>query len=360
MRIFLEKPYLLALLLSVGITTWLLSGQSQEHLPEKPPSVQPSSPVISVSVREQQAQPLTREIIITGQTAPLRTVTLRSEISSRIIAVEVPRGARVHSGQTLIRLAVEDRELRLNETRALVKQKELEYEAAQNLQKKGFQSQTQIAEAWSALEGAKTQFEQAKIALENTEVHAPFAGVLVQRPVEEGDYLMQGSVIAELMEEDPFLVIGEVTELQRQQLKVGDLATASLVTGQQVKGKISLIAARADPATRTFRIEVDIPNPTGQLVAGVTCEIHIPLAPVLAHNISSALLSLNDEGILGVKTVSSDNHVAFHPIELSQATSKGIWLTGLPQTLRFITVGQGFVRPGDLVHPVLEKDGEKK
>lgn len=354
MRIFLEKPYLLALLISVSITVWLLSGPPHEKDSEPPVSTRSTPTAIPVNFREQQAQPLTREIILTGQTAPLRIVTLRSEISGRIVKVNVPRGARVGSGQVIIHVATEDRELRLNEARALVKQRELEDQAARNLQKKGFQSPTQIAETQSLLESAKTQLEQAKIALENTEIRAPFAGILVQRPIEQGDYLTPGSMVAELMEEDPFLVIGEVTELQRQHLEIGHPATALLVTGEQVTGQISLIAARADLATRTFSIEVEIPNPTHQLVAGVTCEIHIPLAPILAHKISAALLSLSDEGTLGVKAIGPDNHVQFYPIELSQATSEGIWLTGLPQKLRFITVGQGFVRLGDLVKPVPE------
>jgi len=92
----------------------------------------------------------------------------------------------------------------------------------------------------------------------------------------------------------------------------------------------------------------------GYLAAGITCEMHISLTGVLAHKISAALLSLNDEGVLGVKTVGTDNWVQFYPAQFAHTTSQGIWLTGLPKKLRFITVRQGFVRQGDLVQPVLE------
>jgi len=352
MRIFLEKPYLLALLISTVITIWLLSGPSQERMVTISPS--PSVTHIPVRIREQQATSLTREIIITGRTAPRRTVILKSELDSRVIAIGAPRGARVKSGELIIRLALEERELRLKEAAALVKQRELEYQATQNLLKKGYQSQTQIAAALTLLESANTQFEQAKLALANTDIRAPFAGILVQRPIEQGDYVMKGSIVAELMEADPFLVVGEVTELQRQYLRLGNTVVAHLVTGPVVSGNISLIAARAEPATRTFNLEVEVPNSEGHLVAGSTCEMHISLTGVLAHKISAALLSLNDEGVLGVKTVGMDNLVQFYPAQFANATSQGIWLTGLPEKLRFITVGQGFVRPGDLVQPVLE------
>ncbi len=85
--IFLKKPYLLALLIAVALAAWLLSGQmaavetSQEIPIAAPEKASPN--IIKVRVREQQAQPLTREIILTGRTAPFRTVTLRAEIIYR-------------------------------------------------------------------------------------------------------------------------------------------------------------------------------------------------------------------------------------------------------------------------------------
>lgn len=357
MKIFLRKPYLLALLISATLAAWLWSGQmaestTPEPLPTAAPPPAPS--IIQVRVREQQAQPLTREIIITGRTAPLRTATLRAEIDGRVEEIGAQRGARVKTDDLIVRLATEERALRLQEAQALVKQREFEYQSKQNLSRKGYQSQVQMAEALTLLESAKTLVEQAQIALKNTVIRAPFAGVLVQRLVEQGDFVSRADVIAEVMDEDPFLIVGEVTELQRPLLKLGNEAVARLVTGQTITGKIRLISAQADAATRTFHIEIEVPNPQGLLAAGITSEIRLPLETVFAHKISAALLSLNDEGVLGIKTVGDDNRVAFYPAHFVQAAAESIWLGDLPKQLRLITVGQGFVRLGDLVEPVLE------
>jgi multidrug efflux system membrane fusion protein len=355
MRIFLEKPYLLALLVTaVLIIWWLMPLEANQNvtLPETP--VKKPSTITKVRVREQFAQPLLQEITLTGRTAPQRTATLRAEIQARVEQTVANRGERIKPGDVIIRLAIEDREWRLKEAQALVKQREFEYQAQQSLSRKGYQSQVQMAETMTFLEQAKTQVKQAQLALENTIIHAPFDGVLVQRLVEEGDYVSPGTPVAELVDEDPFLIIADVTELQRHYLELGQIATARLVTGQTLTGKISLLAIRAEDSTRTFHIEIEVPNSKGELAAGVTTEIHIPLGKVFAHPISAALLSLNDEGILGIKTVEENNRVQFYPAHFARATADGIWLTDLPHRLRFITVGQGFVRAGDLVQPVLE------
>jgi multidrug efflux system membrane fusion protein len=52
-----------------------------------------------------------------------------------------------------------------------------------------------------------------------------------------------------------------------------------------------------------------------------------------------------------VKTVNSDDVVAFYPIEVVKAQISGIWVTGLPEKVNVITVGQGFVNVGETVAP---------
>lgn len=353
MNIFIRKPYLLALLITVALFIWLTSGQQETTIA---PQAKVTATVLpmQVQVREQIAESLTKEIILTGRTAPLRTVLLRSEIEAKVVEIGAKKGSKVNKNDVIIQLAVKDRAARLQEAKALVKQREFEYKAKKKLSKQGYQSQIQIVTALTLLENSKTLVKQAQIELENTTILAPFAGILETRQVELGDYVGIGDVIAELIDEDPFLIVGEVTELQRNNLHLNQAAKINLVTGQIINGKISLISSRANAATRTFNIEIQVPNPKGKLVAGITSEIHIAIEKIFAHKISAALLSLSDAGVLGIKTVADDNKVRFYPANFARATSEALWLVDLPKRLRFITVGQGFVRPGDLVKPINE------
>jgi multidrug efflux system membrane fusion protein len=113
-----------------------------------------------------------------------------------------------------------------------------------------------------------------------------------------------------------------------------------------VQGKVRYIAPVANPATRTFNVELEIANRDGKLPVGVTAEISLPVGTVLAHRISPALLTLDDDGVVGVKILDDSGQVAFVPADVARSSADGVWITGLPDPARIITVGQGYVRPG--------------
>jgi multidrug efflux system membrane fusion protein len=70
---------------------------------------------------------------------------------------------------------------------------------------------------------------------------------------------------------------------------------------------------------------------------------------------SPAALTLDDAGVVGVKTVDAQNTVRFHPAELVAGGADGVWIGGLPPEVTIITVGQEFVLPGQTVVPVPEE-----
>ena len=103
--------------------------------------------------------------------------------------------------------------------------------------------------------------------------------------------------------------------------------------------------------TRTFLVEVEVANEDGAIPAGISAEIVIPTGEVTAHFLSPSIVSLDTQGALGVKTVNAENEVEFFPIEIVRAQIEGIWVTGLPDTVDVITVGQGYVNAGETVAP---------
>ena len=76
------------------------------------------------------------------------------------------------------------------------------------------------------------------------------------------------------------------------------------------------------------------------------------LGEVYVHRISPALFTLNDAGDLGVRTIDDDNVVEFFKVGIIEDTNEGAWVTGLPDTVKLITVGQEFVLTGETVDPV--------
>ena len=186
------------------------------------------------------------------------------------------------------------------------------------------------------------------IELNRTEVKAPFDGY-IEDIVKPGNLLERGQLCATIIELDPITFIAEVPENSIKDVREGQNVNISLVTGDNIQGKLTFVSKSASVATRTFRVEAEIANPSGIVRDGISGTLVIDTDPVLAHKISPSILLLADDGELGVKTVNSENMVEFFPVQIIQDTEEGIWVAGLPDFSKIIVLGQGFVETGQIV-----------
>ena len=186
------------------------------------------------------------------------------------------------------------------------------------------------------------------IELNRTEVKAPFDGY-IEDIVKPGNLLERGQLCATIIALDPITFIAEVPENSIKDVREGQNVNISLVTGDNIQGKLTFVSKSASVATRTFRVEAEIANPSGIVRDGISGTMVIDTDPVLAHKISPSILLLADNGELGVKTVNSENMVEFFPVQIIQDTEEGIWVAGLPDFSNIIVLGQGFVETGQIV-----------
>jgi multidrug efflux system membrane fusion protein len=344
----------MATVIAVAATAWVLSGQigAKEKPAARKPATETATPLPQVRIAWVSAENRHAALVVNGATAAVRKVELRAETIGRVIAVAAEKGAAVAKGDVIVRLAIDDREARLAEAKSLVRQRQMEAEAARQLQQKGFRPDTVLAANEAALEAARAQLARIEVDIARTTLRAPFAGVLDRRPAEIGTYVKEGDLIATLVDLDPILIVAQVSERDIGKLALGGAGQARLITGETVDGTIRYIAAAADAATRTFRVELAVPNPDRWLADGVTAQLRLPLPAARAHRVSPAMLSLGEDGSVGVKSVNSSDIVEFHPVSIVGDGAEGVWLTGLPGRVRLITVGQEFVKPGQRVQPV--------
>ncbi|TIX91789.1 MAG: HlyD family efflux transporter periplasmic adaptor subunit, partial [Mesorhizobium sp.] len=151
---------------------------------------------------------------------------------------------------------------------------------------------------------------------------------------------------------DPVIARGEVSERDLGYLKIGDKANVRLVSGQNVEGTVRYISRDASSATRTFRVEIAIPNPEGTIPAGMTAEIALSAQPTDAVILPRSVVTLGDKGDLGIRAVDKDDKVVFFPIDLVDDTPTGLVLGGIPAEARIIVAGQELVKEGEVVKPV--------
>ncbi|HXH02499.1 MAG TPA: efflux RND transporter periplasmic adaptor subunit, partial [Candidatus Competibacteraceae bacterium] len=296
--------------------------------------------------------PVVRELVLQGQVEPNRRVILKAETDGAVAELLAERGQRLAAGAPVLRLAMNDRAARLAKAEAALHQREQDYAALARLGRSGFQSETQLNQAQADLAEARAELERIRLDIARTTIQAPFAGILNERPVELGQVVAVGDAVATLVDNDPLLAVAQVPQQMMSKLRLGGTGAVRFATGHNTAGRIRYLSANADAATRTFRVELEVPNPDGQLPAGTSAELRIPLETVATHFLSPSLLSLDSSGVLGVKTVEHDDTVAFHPVQIVRSSADGVWVSGLPAQARLITLGQGFVEPGERVRVI--------
>ena len=352
---------------------------------------------VPVVALRSEARDVADVVTVRGQTEAARQVEARAETSGLIVSDPLRKGARVEAGdllceldagtrQTQLREAearlmearsrIPEAEARVSEAEARLAEAEIEDNAARSLSREGFASDTRVAGSQAAVEAARASIqsgeaqlqaaeagvssaeaavEGAQEQLDKLEIRAPFAGLLETDTAELGSYLQPGSVCATVVQLDPMKLVGFVPETEVGSVEVGAVAGARLATGREVQGQVTFLSRAADEQTRTFRVEVTVPNDGGAIRDGQTAEILISGPGSRAHLLPQSALTLDDDGRLGYRVV-EDGRASFRPVEVIRDTTEGIYVAGLPDTVDVIVTGQEYVTEGVLLDATYRED----
>jgi len=354
--------------------------------------------LVKVVVQRSTAQQVDSAVVLRGQTAAVRQVEVRAETTAVVASEPLRKGAQVDVGQILCELApgtrqaalaeaqarlseaesrVPEAEARLEEAKAALDEANINQTAASRLITEGYASQTRLASTQAAVASAKAgvssaeaglrasragiEAAEAEVAIAEKEIgwltiRAPFSGLLENDTAELGSLLQSGGLCATIIQLDPVKLVAYVPETEVNRVVVGAHAGARLAAGgREITGKVNFLARSADPATRTFEVEISVPNEDLSILDGQTVEIAISSAGVKAHILPQSALTLNDDGTLGVRAVDEAAKVLFYPVEMLRDTPQGVWLAGLPDEIQVIVLGQEYVTAGVTVAPTLRE-----
>lgn len=376
------------------------------------------SDAVRVVALHSQAQDVPDAVMVRGQSEAAREVIVQSEASGVVVSEPIRKGAFVEAGQLLCKIdpgssaaTMAEAEARLAEARARIPEAEarvpqasatlaeaearlqeaqINQNAAARLSEGGFASDTRVASADAALrsaeasvtaaqtglqtvtagiesamagiEGAEASLERARLEIEKLSITAPFAGLLETDTAELGSLLQSGGQdsarCATIVQLDPMKLVGFLPEAQVDRVAVGSNAQARLASGLEVTGQVTFLSRAADDLTRTFRVEVTVPNTDLKIRDGQTAEILIQTPATRAHMIPASAMTLNDHGLLGLRTI-EDGVAGFVPVTLVRDTLDGVLLTGLPDSVDVIIVGQEYVTEGVPVRATYGTPGTK-
>ena len=288
-----KQTYKTAAITATFLIIWMISGSLVEEK-VSPKSESSLATLSSVTVLNSQGIMKSKTIKASGFTEADKFIQVRAEIGGRVISTPYKQGDYVKEGDLLCQLYIAGREA-------------------------------------------------------YPKIVAPFSGYLESLRVDKGDYLNTGGICASLIDSNPMLLIADIAEKEIADIDVGANTMARLISGDEIMGKVSFIATSADKNTRTFRVEIQVDNKDRKIRDGVSAEIYIESKKVFSHKISPSILALNDQGKLGIRTVNEGNAVEFREIEILEDTTEGLWISGLEENERIITLGQEYVFQGQTV-----------
>ncbi len=358
---------------------------------------------VRVVVQRSESQEIDSAVILRGRTEAARQVEVQAETQGTVISEPLRKGTFVDRGDTLCELDPGTREASLAEARARLteaesrvptaeaakaeaearlREAEINLRNARRLSEGGYSSETSVISFEAQLEAASAAVEsaasglvsaragieaaQAAVAgaereIEELTIHAPFAGLLETDTAELGLLMQPGSPCATVVQLDPIKLVGFAPEVDVEKIMVGAPAEGTLASGQTLTGRVSFVSRSADESTRTFRVEVSVPNEGLQIRDGQTAEILVAANGKKAHLLPQSALTLDDQGRLGVRIVATAETGAvarFVPVTLLRDTVDGVWLTGLDDQTEVIVVGQEYVTDGVAVAPSYREPSE--
>ncbi|MDK9698149.1 MAG: efflux RND transporter periplasmic adaptor subunit [Siculibacillus sp.] len=340
----------LAVLGGVGLWVGLGEFGSSGSRPTPARAAETAAPVVKkVGVVKVAVEPYRRSLIVSGRTEAEKTVAVSSRGPGIVDDLPVAKGTTVPAGTVVARLADEGRTAALKQAEAQYAQRRAEYEASARLTETGANPRLNLSASRVAVDVAAAALEIARVEVEKRTLRTPIAGIVDQIPVERGQAIGDGRLVATVLSLDPIVVAGEVSERAVARVAVGRPAEVRLVSGETVPATVSYVSRAAAERTRTYRIEVQAANPDNRIAAGLTAEISLPSQAVPAVRLPRSVLALADDGAIGVRWVDEASKVAFAPVELLDDTPAGLWLAGVPDGARVIVAGQEFVKAGETV-----------
>ena len=407
----MKKSIFIAFFILLLVVGWIGSGQftdvnaqddtslSTNSSNETVEKVEVEDTGNKVEVKEFNFSQIDQSIELQGQTTHNKKIDVKSETTGNIINIAFKRGDKVSKGEELIKISIENRkellnsakkdldrlnkELELNEknkinrlsqNKELIKLYEIEFASAKQLIDKGLSSKSKLSLASFNLANARSdqedilitfesqqssigaqianvrsQLKNIELDIDKTVINSPFSGIISDKMIEESEYITPGNIMFTIIDLNPIKIQGYLSEFDVNKVSLGTKAIIENTNGLKKNGTISFISPSAETSTRTFEITIEADNADLSFKSGITTKITIAGSELKAHKIPPSILTLQDDGTVGVKAVNDENIVIFYPTTSVKDTIDGIWVSGLPDKVNLIVTGQEYVAVGESV-----------
>jgi RND family efflux transporter MFP subunit len=324
-------------------------------------------PSLTISVVTPQTASLTQKIIANGSLAAWQEAIIGAEANGlKITEVRVNVGDRVQRGDVLavlqadtLRAELAQAEAALAEATASAQEAKAQSDRARSLQQQGFFSNAQLSQTLAADASAQARVQSARamvqlqtVRLSQTQVRAPDAGVISARQATVGSVVGAGTELFRLIRQGRIEWRAEVTAAEIGLIQVGAPVQVKAASGQQLQGKVRMVAPSVDAQTRNAIVYVDLPAATGSARAGMYAQGEIALGQSQALTVPQSAVVVRD-GFSYVYTVGADQKVSQLKVQTGRQSGDRVEvLSGLKADARVVASGGAFLNHGDTVRVV--------
>lgn len=330
----------------IALTAIALAGCGQKHDPGISPET--SLPVATVRVQmiEAKTQPVIEEVV--GTVQPKLQATIEARLSGRVTAMPVTLGQVVKEGDLLVELASQETLARLDQANVALRQAETDFNRFSKLLAQEAVTRSEFDAVETRLLSAKAAVAEAQTLAGYAKIVAPFAGVVARKLAGVGDLAMPGKPLLELEGKSGLRLVADVPALLAERIQPGGKFVVRVDPHtNSITGTVAEISPAADPASRTVRVKVDLPEGPG-LHAGQFGRLAVPVRT--ASFVFVPASALIKRGQLEVVFVAAEGRARMRIVRTGRQTVQGVEiLAGLNSGETVVVEGAAQLRDGQPV-----------
>lgn len=253
---------------------WLGAAQDAEGSRESAPRRGGATQVLVENVTFAEDRIVVRAV---GTGTALNSAVLHPSVSGEVVEVRFRAEQRVKKGDLLLRLDDDHQRLAVRLAQVALQKARRDAARISKLAKSGHASRNSLDTAQTELETATVRHAQAKAALADRAVVAPFSGIIGLTDISPGDRVTDDTPIATLDERSAILVDFNLTEDHAVRIKVGDriVVRPTNAPEREIIGTVTAMGSRIDEASRTLRVRAKIPNADDSIRPGTSFSVEL-------------------------------------------------------------------------------------
>ena len=331
----------IAIVITLIIFVWMLTGIASDSKQDKQST--PAKISIKFDTKTYKATLYNPMMNISGRIKSDKNILVLSQVGGNIEQIFVKSGQRVKKGSLIVKISGGDSGTGLKQALSNLRAAKLKFNADTKLYKKKLLSKAGFAYANSSYQTAESVYASKKQTNDKYYIKAPYSGKIGVVRIIENQAISPDTQILDISSGNGYKIISYVSSKKVNEISIGSAFKGMTTNRAIVSGKITGISMVPEQATKTYRVEGKVTQTN--FANGQSATIQINLKPQMAHSISASLLSIDNNGDLGIKIINK-GIVEFKTVTILNENLKTLWVTGLPNKVQIITKGAGFAKVG--------------